>query len=373
MDSDHQTLRETTATLPLYREKAASKCADPTIANNFANLGRKLSDRAPSYAQHTTSSHKRSHLGPDDATRPPGIPLRDTTSDRSPGLPCRNLSKASTIVRKNTNQSTRLSTVGERATDVAPPDAYPAQQSSNRAGVSDESNKLAQTSYAPSRVNSSRTGRMSVIESHHNAPGKPRAKSKSRLVNNIKGLFSGKSSETAPPLPTAKPKYFSSPHRHEASAIGTAVTQIPPSPVSRQPSTSGYQIGRSPRFPQANYLGDRQQSPIWDRLASGLEPAARVETQPLTDLVHQLVNEASQEKDMARRERLYSVAMVMSDAISSCTEAERNMERARQAADAAKVSYELTQFSVLEMGKLLAKSHHTMPSLLKRFAARTSH
>ena len=56
----------------------------------------------------------------------------------------------------------------------------------------------------------------------------------------------------------------------------------------------------------------------------------------------------------------------MLDAIQNSREAERSMLEAKKAADAARISYELTQHSIAEMGRLMASRN--MPSMLKKIA-----
>ena len=96
------------------------------------------------------------------------------------------------------------------------------------------------------------------------------------------------------------------------------------------------------------------------------------EMKALASLVNRALAEAQQEQDLVSREKLFSLASVMLDALSNCRRAEKSMLEAQQAAATAKSSYEMTQRSVLEMGRLMDNKMHGVPAFLRKLAVRSS-
>lgn len=80
------------------------------------------------------------------------------------------------------------------------------------------------------------------------------------------------------------------------------------------------------------------------------------DTVALMEMGLTLRQEASEEDDLVRKERMASFAQVMLDTVTNAVEAERNMYTAMQAAEQAKMSYMMTQQSVQEMNKLISTS-----------------
>lgn len=106
-------------------------------------------------------------------------------------------------------------------------------------------------------------------------------------------------------------------------------------------------------------------------LLPGLKARSDGQIQSMDAYVRCAIEESQRESNLQRKERLLSIAAVMIDAITHSRQAEKSMLEARQAAETAKASYEMIQRSVIEMGRLLNKSH-SMPTLLRRLTARGS-
>jgi hypothetical protein len=245
-------------------------------------------------------------------------------------------------------------------------------------------------------------------------PAQPRSESKSRLVlNNLKGLFSGRRDTTS--APGSRGRRFSIGSRKSVSteadipdvpvvpALPTmpavsAVSTISAPPESGRRSTTksiliknttaeqahsskpGFSTQEPSILPRAAEKSTVKDSPSKTdvageerfslrRKASRREVATRTETTPemhsekethntvaLMELGLTLCQEASKEDDLVRKERMASFAQAMLDTVTNAVEAERNMYTAMQAAEQAKMSYMMTQQSVQELNKLVSTS-----------------
>ena len=164
-------------------------------------------------------------------------------------------------------------------------------------------------------------------------------------MNSLKGLFAGKrTAAIPPPVPSADIEQLSSPRKRDTTG--------------RENPMKDADVGGSPASDPGAALS---------RFVQTDSPEVR----KIANFAISAWNEASEESDMPKKERLFSMASVMLDALSNSRQAEKAMLEAQQAAAAAKNSYELTQHSILEMGRLLSKSHN-MPAFMRKLAARTS-
>ena len=164
-------------------------------------------------------------------------------------------------------------------------------------------------------------------------------------MNNLKGIFTGKREkvESPPPMPSTDLAQITSPRKRRVTAEG--------SPVAASHRTPAH---------------TNDQAALSAHVHTGSAEARKI-----ADFAISAWNEASDEQDLSKKERLLSMASVMLDALSNSREAEKSMLEARQAAASARVSYEMTQRSITEMGRLLGKSY-SMPAFMRKFTARTS-
>ncbi|THV86865.1 hypothetical protein D6D29_01173 [Aureobasidium pullulans] len=238
---------------------------------------------------------------------------------------------------------------------------------------------------------------------------RPRSESKGKSVlNNLKGLFSGK--RDVPPTPGSNGRRFSIGSRKSVSmepedipdvpAVPAVpvVPSVPSLPESRRKSTTKsilvkktateevhssngetskeHSILPRPRrkstvkdaAPKKDSVTSEEEKPSLRRKASKSKVSAtdarqeadaekeKRDTVALMEMGLTLRQEAFKEDDLVRKERMTSFAQVMLDTVTSAVEAERNMYAAMQAAEQAKMSYMMTQQSVQEMNKLVSTS-----------------
>ncbi|KEQ86865.1 hypothetical protein M438DRAFT_372491 [Aureobasidium pullulans EXF-150] len=241
---------------------------------------------------------------------------------------------------------------------------------------------------------------------------RPRSESKGKSVlNNLKGLFSGK--RDVPPTPGSNGRRFSIGSRKSVSMepedipdvpavpavpVVPVVPSVPSLPESRRKSTTKsilvkktateevhssngetskeHSILPRPRrkstvkdaAPKKDSVTSEEEKPSLRRKASRGKVSAtdarqeadaekeKRDTVALMEMGLTLRQEAFKEDDLVRKERMTSFAQVMLDTVTSAVEAERNMYAAMQAAEQAKMSYMMTQQSVQEMNKLVSTS-----------------
>lgn len=196
---------------------------------------------------------------------------------------------------------------------------------------------------------------LNLVQPDSKSKRRPRSESKSRLFNNFKGFFTSKRDNIGHNAYAADVKRPSKQSRKaniktcgdasEQKSLGTIAEPVSPLPETGQSR------------PELRSLHDRRA----DDLAA------------VVGATHALITEAGNEGDDVKRERLVSLAKVMMDTISNSREAERSMIVAQQAAASAKISYEMTQQSVLEMGRLITTSKGSMASVLKKIAVKSGH
>ena len=186
-------------------------------------------------------------------------------------------------------------------------------------------------------------------------------------MDNIKGLFIGKRDgavEQPPPMPPVNTDDASDSRGRQVTASG--------SPVGK---TGG--LPRSHACRDLNAATDKeslgsdvpQRSPDFPTRTTNLTP----ETKSITDAVNRALIEAQKEPDLVYREKMLSIAGVMLDAISSSRQAEKSMLEAQQAAAAAKASYELTQHSIQEIGRLISQKGHSVPAIFRKLGSKSAH
>lgn len=235
---------------------------------------------------------------------------------------------------------------------------------------------------------------------------RPRSESKGKSVlNNLKGLFSGK--RDVPPTPGSSGRRFSIGSRKSVSMepedipdvpAVPAVPSVPSLPESGRKSTTKsilvkktateevhssngetpkeHSIPPRPRrkstvkdaAPKKDSVTSGEEKPSLRRKASKSKVSAtdtrqeadaekeKRDTVALMEMGLALRQEAFKEDDLVRKERMTSFAQVMLDTVTNAVEAERNMYAAMQAAEQAKMSYMMTQQSVQEMNKLVSTS-----------------
>ncbi|KAI4731160.1 hypothetical protein E4T49_00930 [Aureobasidium sp. EXF-10728] len=251
-------------------------------------------------------------------------------------------------------------------------------------------------------------------------PTRPRSGSKGKAVlNNLKGLFSGK--RDGPPTPSHRGRRFSIGSRKSVTTE-VDVPDVPPlpkvPPVPAVPTGSALLESRAKSAPKSILVkktaAEEVQSsnseaskescipprlrrkssakgnlmkkevpeedrPSLRRKTSKHEVAAKESTEggpekatsdsvALMEMVLTLREQAFKEDDLVRKERMTSFAQVMLDTVTNAVEAERNMYAAMQAAEQAKMSYMMTQQSVQEMSKIVSTSQRQPPSKKKKRA-----
>lgn len=173
------------------------------------------------------------------------------------------------------------------------------------------------------------------------------SQSKSKaVIHNIKGLFTGGKRE------------------HKAGTLIPPVqrtrTKVTPtgSPIAKAQKTK---CVRSPASLDASNKAPR--------------PVSVDEVSKLREYAFKLIEEGRNEVNAVKKEQMLTLAAVVTNAISSAKEAELSMHEAKRAADMAHHSYQMTQCSLAEMGRLMAASHNIagMPGLIRRLATRTVH
>ncbi|GAB7351683.1 hypothetical protein MBLNU459_g2278t1 [Dothideomycetes sp. NU459] len=318
-------LRKTVATLPRYTATDSPR-------------SRNVIDRVPSYMCPTPASEARRVSNAARLQVP-------STKKRSIGHSSRVPSKASTLSCTDENSPSSFKPAVSRRTPSN--NGKFKACSSGHTPLTESSDKLSTTrdgfTLAPkvSRVNNSTPDMIQAV-------ARTRSRSKSRgMIDNIKGFFTGK--QNVPPVPSllnhanvdSLVSHTGSPARKRES-MRPVVT---PTPLSQS-----HDVASVPQS-QATVTTNGQ-------------------TLALTQMTLALMEEVNNEGDSPQKARMLSLAQVMLDAVSNAREAERSMLSAQQAAEAARMSYEMTQHSVVEMGRLISSSRH-MPSLLKKLAAKT--
>lgn len=314
-------LRKTVATLPRYTATDAPRSVQVA------------SDRVPSYMSPTPASEARrvsniARLNPSSLrTRPTGL------STRAP-------SKASILTAADENiPALPTLTVGERT---------PTDNGNMKRGDSGHIN-LAQYPDNFSMIPSEPAGAHTVPRVEITTPcvtraiPRTRSRSKSRgMIDNIKGFFTSK--QNIPPVPAQAG------HASLVSHTGSPTLKR----ESQKPTTGS--------APFSQDINGRQSE-------SADSPCGQ--STALTRMTLALMEEVNNEGDSSKKARMLSLAQVMLDAVSNAREAERSMVSAQQAAEAARMSYEMTERSVIEMARLISSSRN-MPGLLKKLAAKTA-
>lgn len=199
-----------------------------------------------------------------------------------------------------------------------------------------------------------------------------RSRSKSRLVNNIKDLFSGKrqsKSSAVPPVPQIKHRHFLSPRKRRNETTAVPPIKRPVSSLMQESDVASHDKVESFRFPG---LSAREGLQLGHEVDSIPSPESK-EIHSMTSFATHIMAEAGKEKDMQKSERLLSLGLVMINTISSSKEAERSMIEAQSAADSAKTYSEMSQRGLVEIDRMLFSSDHpSLAVILRKLALRAS-
>ena len=356
--SEQDMVRSTTTTLPRYSERTFPSQQTTFMPQGVQGQSSMQITRGPSQTtQRTPSSVRRDLLAPGFAARPPTTSSRDGSPGmKSIGYPSRVTSKASAIIGPNDSAQRSLTgSVGKRTpnapikgmTALPTPSSMSSQRYQKPAPVI-----TAKSSRTDFRLSRATTEKVQTT---------PRSRSKSRIVmDNIKGLFTGKREdhvEQPPPMPSVGGENAGDSRGRKVTAAG--------SPVGKTGT-----LPRSHACPDLNAAKDKE---ILDSEPLQGTSALTPETKSITDAVNRAFLEAQKEPDLVAREKMLSIASVMLDALSSSRQAEKSMLEAQQAAAAAKASYELTQRSMQEMGRLINSKGHGVPALFRKLGSKSAH
>lgn len=420
---------------PVKRRFSAAKLPKTTSKDGARDTVYTRNDRLPSYMLPTPASEarKNSTLAPPEmrrstASTPNLNPRRESQNTKAPTTHGLDKSRAPPSIRPapvpelcgtlRSGRSTPTSAIPRSTTPIARPStgsqqtaSTPKSTSKSEAGCRASIGHIKIVRHTPQPIETSRDGTF--------PPTRPRSESKGKSVlNNIKGLFSGKRDAT--PTPTSSGRRFSIGSRKSVSTEADvsavpAVPEVPALPtmpaipavpalpaVSAAPGSRGMSTTKSILVnkaameedqPALSQLQTKESSilpkprrksmvktnaakkdvtdedrPSLRRKASKHKIAAADATQEslsgretrdtvaLMEMGLTLRQEASKEDDLVRKERMASFAQVMLDTVTNAVEAERNMYTAMQAAEQAKMSYMMTQQSVQEMNKLVSTS-----------------
>lgn len=320
------------ATLTPELRRTDTALPRPTVAG--APRMHNPSDRVPSYMSPTPAS---------EARRVSNTGRLNPNSFQSTGQPSRAPSKASTLTTDENRPNSPRPPVRKRSPTNA---GYTKAGSSGHAPLAKPSSVLKTTPHENS-------GALTAPHVEITPPSVPttmprtRSRAKSRgMIDNIKGFFTGK--QTVPSLPNPAG------HAHKASLVSHTG-----SPLLKRGSLEPV---TEPNSFIPEHLTPRQNNSTGE---------TNVQSAALTQMTLALMEEVNSEHDGSKKARMLSLAQVMLDAVSNAREAERSMVSAQQSAEAARMSYEMTQRSVVEMGRLISSSRH-MPGLLKKLAAKTT-
>ncbi|KAK4989598.1 hypothetical protein LTR50_003064 [Elasticomyces elasticus] len=194
----------------------------------------------------------------------------------------------------------------------------------------------------------------------------PRSRSRPRIaIDNIRGLFSGKRNTKSPKKQPTKDQIISEDRKATVASNGSPIRSSPP-PVYKSTASSRARsnLAASSATPLSHRsTSSRNSQQILETTSPSLISPPPNESATMTQLAMGIMEQARSESDSPKKERMLSLAQVMVNALSSVREAERSMLEAQQAAESARMSYELTQRSMVEMGRLIHSSH-SMASLL---------
>lgn len=197
---------------------------------------------------------------------------------------------------------------------------------------------------------------------------RPRSQSKNRFMNNVKGFFTSKR-DAAPPVSHVGGKQL---NRQSLKPVPNSNSCLSKSRLSITEPTSQPAEMQKP-LPDPTSPSSPAAVPVSCFSPSGQSVRKINNTSALVDITSALMNEAGNEPDLTKKERLISLAQVMIDTLANSRQAERSMIAAQQAAESAKVSYEMTQRSVLEMSKLLSRPKGGMGGVLRKIAVKNGH
>ncbi|KAF1347619.1 hypothetical protein BDV97DRAFT_203139 [Delphinella strobiligena] len=213
-----------------------------------------------------------------------------------------------------------------------------------------------------------RSGRTTPFEPEIKSKDRPRSQSKNRFMNNVKGFFTSKR-DANPPVSHVNGKHLK---RHSFKPAPNMNSCLSKSRVSITEPISQPAEAQKP-LPEPRSPSRTTAIPVSRFSPSGQSVRRINNTSALVGITSALMEEASNEPDITKKERLISLAQVMIDTLSNSRQAERSMVAAQQAAEAAKMSYEMTQRSVLEMSKLISRSRGGMGGVLRKIAVKSGH
>ena len=429
---DKADVLSSTAPKSVKRRFSAAKLPKTTSKDGTRDNVYTRNDRVPSYMLPTPASEarKNSTLAPPEirrstASTPNLNARRESRNAKAPTTPSLDKSRVPPPNRPapvselygnlRSGRSTPTSAIPRSTTPIARPSTVsqqtastPKSTSKSEAGCRASIGHIKIVRHTPQPIETSRDGTF--------PPARPRSESKGKSVlNNLKGLFSGKRDAT--PTQSSSGRRFSIGSRKSVSTEADildvpAVPDLPALPVmpalppvpalpaipavsavpeswrksttksilvkkdEDQSAQSQLQTKESCVLPRPRRKSDNpakkdaaeEERPSLRRKASKHKFAATDSTQEsesgretrdtvaLMEMGLTLRQEASKEDDLVRKERMASFAQVMLDTVTNAVEAERNMYTAMQAAEQAKMSYMMTQQSVQEMNKLVSTS-----------------
>ncbi|KEQ74636.1 hypothetical protein M436DRAFT_43562 [Aureobasidium namibiae CBS 147.97] len=405
----------TTVSKSVQRRSSVAKLPRTTPKDGARDTVYNRNDRLPSYMLPTPASEARktSTLAPPEirrsnASTPNLNARRESQTTKIPNTPSLDKSRLPPSGRRTpaselcgtirSGRSTPTSAIPRSTTPIARPStgsqqtiSTPKSTSKTEAGCRASIGHIKIVRQTPQPIETSRDGTF--------PPTRPRSESKGKSVlNNLKGLFSGKRDATT--TPSSSGRRFSIGSRKSVSVEADvpdvptvpdmptlpampAMPALPATPalptlptVSDMPGSRRKSSGILPRPRRKSTVKDNpakkdateEEKPSLRRKASKhkvvatettQEPDSGKETRDTVALMEMgltLRQEASKEDDLVRKERMASFAQVMLDTVTNAVEAERNMYTAMQAAEQAKMSYMMTQQSVQEMNKLVSTS-----------------
>ncbi|TKA81914.1 hypothetical protein B0A49_00147 [Cryomyces minteri] len=200
----------------------------------------------------------------------------------------------------------------------------------------------------------------------------PRSQSKGRLAH-LRELFSTKRE----PKPTSRSRSKSpfrsakSDRKAKVTSTGSPVPKVPALPSAYKPTAASLARAVTPSQPVRPFLSKRE--PRSEEESPDIVSPPQTEVATMRKMAMRIASQARYEADTPKKELLLSFAQVMADAVTNSCETERNMYEAQKAAQQAKFSYELTQLSIKEMGRILRSSNTMMDLIqpLQRFSSKS--
>lgn len=317
------------------------KLASPP-ASRTTEMAKSGSVRSSSFARGTYASRQREKLAcSDNIGSRPGTPKVHLATPRSIGYPSRVSDKANSIIGpaemtpcpKRDMGSKRVA--AQKTEDVLSTTA------------SDAPNSQAASSTVPTILSEKE---YNILETKpDSARNVKRTRSRARVVmDNIRGLFKKDDRNSA----VVRPNSRRNPSR-AARQLGTHRHDEPRDADTVQPSKVVSDTISRPSGTTSEDENDKPLPPVPSLPTISSTP--RRQTQEISTLIHRAITDATTEPDLQTRERIFSFATVMLDALQNSRQAEKSMLEAQQAADKARFSWECTQRGMMEMVNLMER------------------